>query len=200
MKRVLIATLLASAVFATDFSQMSTDALVKMRGTVSPSERTAFQTEMQKRMQTMTPAQRQQLMQTAPGQGKGMAGQNSQGMKSGQGKGRGMGAGQGQGMGKGMKCGQGKCGGGMAGKNGKGMGMQNRPAFGTYDANGDGKISPKEFADAQAKHMTQRASEGKMMKNAGNAPKFENVDTNHDGAIDTTEFQHHQQMQQRKNR
>ncbi len=50
MKRVLIVTLLASAVFATDFSQMSTDALVKMRGTVSPSERTVFQTEMQKRM------------------------------------------------------------------------------------------------------------------------------------------------------
>jgi len=182
MKRVLIATLLASAVFATDFSQMSTDALVKMRGTVSPSERTAFQTEMQKRMQTMTPAQRQQLMQTAPGQGKG----------------RGMGAGQGQGIGKGMKCGQGKCGSGMAGQ--KGQGMQNRPAFGSYDANGDGKISPKEFADAQAKHMSQKASEGKMMKNAGNAPKFEDVDTNHDRAIDTTEFQRHQQMQQRKNR
>ena len=161
MKKVIILTaLLASAAWAVDYSQISTEALMNMRGTISVNEQPAFRAEMQKRMQTMTPTQRQELMQRpakAQGMGKGM---NSQ---------------RGQGMSKGIN------------KN-KGKGKQNRPDFASYDLNRDGKVSKKEFYDAQAARMTQKANEGKMMRKAGNAPTFESIDTNSDGVVTTTEF------------
>ena len=158
MKRVIILTLFASAAWAVDFSQMSTEELMGMRGTIAVSERPAFRAEMQKRMQTMTPAQRQQFMQSR---------------------------GKGQGMGKGR---------------GMGKGMQDRPTFTTFDLNNDGKITQTEFYDAQAKHMTQKANEGKMMKNAGNAPTFESIDTDKDGIVTHTEFNTHQISQMQKMR
>jgi len=118
---------------------MSTEELMSMRGTLSPTERPAFKAEMQKRMQSMSPQQRQQLM-------------------------------QGRGMGKGKS------------------GMQNRPSFETFDLNKDGKVTEKEFYDAQAAHMGQKAKEGKMMKNAGNAPTFDSIDKNHDKIMTPDEF------------
>ena len=91
MKKVIIITaLLASAAWAVDFSQMSTEELMGMRGTISVNERSAFRAEMQKRMQTMTPTQRQELMQRpakAQGMGKGMNAQRGQGMGGNKGKG-----------------------------------------------------------------------------------------------------------------
>jgi hypothetical protein len=161
MKKVIILTaLLASATWAVDFSQMSTEELMGMRGTISVNEQPTFRAEMQKRMKTMTPAQRQELMQRpakAQGMGKGMNSQRGQGMVSNKGKGR-----------------------------------QNRPTFATYDLNNDGKITQKEFYDGQAERMTQKADEGKMMRNAGKAPTFESIDTNSDGVVTATEFNTHQ--------
>ena len=139
--------LLATAAWSADYTQMSTEELMQLRGTLSPSERPAFKAEMQKRMQTMSPAQRQQMM-------------------------------QGRGMGKGMGQRQ--------------KGMQNRPGYADFDLNHDGKITQKEFYDAQAARMTQKASEGKPMKNAANAPTFESIDSNGDGVISETEFNTHQ--------
>lgn len=87
MKKIIIlAACLASATWATDFSQINTEELIKMRGSVPVEERSAFRDEMQKRMQTMTPEQRQQFMQRSPG------------------KGQNMGKGMGMGMGKGMNA------------------------------------------------------------------------------------------------
>ena len=175
MKKVIILTaLLASATWAVDFSQMSTEELMNMRGTISVNERPAFRAEMQKRMQTMTPVQRQQFMQSSPGRGQGMG----QGM-----------APQGtQGMGKGMTS-----------QRGQGKGIQNRPTFATYDLNSDGKITEKEFYDGQAKRMTQKADEGKMMRNVGKAPTFTSIDTNSDGVVTPAEFDTHQMNRMNSN-
>jgi hypothetical protein len=169
MKKVIILTaLLASATWAVDFSQMSTEELMNMRGTISVNERPAFRAEMQKRMQTMTPTQRQQFMQSSPGRGQGMS--------------KGMTSQRGQGMG-----------------GNKGKGIQNRPTFTTYDLNSDGKITEKEFYDGQAKRMTQKADEGKMMRNVGKAPTFESIDSNSDGTVTPAEFDTHQMNRMNSN-
>ncbi len=167
MKKVIILALLASAAWAADYSQISTEELMNMRGTISVNERPAFRAEMQKRMQTMTPSQRQQFMQSSPGRGQGM--------------GQGMAPRGAQGMGKGMNS-----------KRGQGKGIQNRPTFATYDLNNDGKITQKEFYDGQAKRMTQKADEGKMMRNVGKAPTFESIDADSDGTVTPAEFDTHQ--------
>jgi len=144
--------LLATATWATDFSQLSTQELMNMRGSISAAERPAFKAEMQKRMRAMSPQERQQMMQQ---RGKG-------------------------GMGK--------------------KGMQNKPGFSSFDTNGDGKLSQKEFYDAQAAHMTQMANEGRPMKNAGNAPTFEMIDANKDGSISEVEFSTFRQKKMQKMR
>ncbi len=75
MKKLMMLAALACAAYATDFSQMSTEQLMKMRGNVPLAERSAFQQEMQKRMQTMSPQERQAYMQSNNGmmRGGGMA-------------------------------------------------------------------------------------------------------------------------------
>jgi len=162
MKRLMIIALLASAAWAADFSQMSTEQMMNMRGSVPVDDRPAFQQEMQKRMQSMSPQERQKYMQKnrAMGQRQGMMG-------------------QGQGMNMGQKR------------------MMNQPQFAQYDLNNDGAISENEFQEARTKRMTQRAEEGKMMRNVGKAPAFTDIDTNKDGALSQEEFQSHQagQMQ-----
>lgn len=69
------------------------------------------------------------------------------------------------------------------------------PAYSDFDSNNDGKITQKEFEGTQQKRMTERAEEGRMMRNAGNAPAFNDIDTNSDGNIDKEEFQSHQAAQ-----
>ena len=156
MKKIILMTvLLATATWATDFSQLSTQELMNMRSSISTVERPAFKVEMQKRIRVMSPQQRQQMMQR-------------------------------------------RSKGGMRKK-----GMRKRAGFSSFDANGDGKLSQKEFYDAQAAHMTQKANEGRPMKNAGNAPTFEMIDTNKDGSISEVEFstfrqKKMQQMRQKK--
>jgi len=68
----------------------------------------------------------------------------------------------------------------------------NVPAFSDFDANADAKVSQEEFENAQQKRMTQRAEEGRLMKNAANAPTFADIDTNKDGSFDAAEFGAHQ--------
>ena len=76
MKRLIIIGLLTSAAaWAADFSQMSTEQMIKMRGSVPADDRPAFREEMQKRMQSMSIEERQKYMQTkGMGMGKGMRG------------------------------------------------------------------------------------------------------------------------------
>lgn len=159
MKKLIAIAVLTSAAFATDFSQMSIEEMVNMRGSVPVADRPAFQEEMQKRMQSMTPQERQKY--------KGMRGQ-------GQGKGMGM---------MGQNC------------------MKNQPTFAEYDLNNDGAITQKELEEAREKRMKQKAKEGKMLRNAGNAPAFATMDKNSDGILNQEEFRLHQseQMQSKGN-
>ena len=59
MKKLITIALLASGAFAANFSKMSTEEMMNMRGSVPVANRSAFQQEMQKRMQSMTPQERQ---------------------------------------------------------------------------------------------------------------------------------------------
>ena len=72
MKRLMIIGLLASAVWGADFSHMSTEEMMNMRGSVPMDDRPAFQQEMQKRMQSMTPQERQKYKGMSQGKGMGM--------------------------------------------------------------------------------------------------------------------------------
>lgn len=160
MKKIMIISALACmALWATDFSQMSTEELMNMRGTVSLDERPAFQQEMQKRMQTLTPEERQKYMGS---QGKSMN------------KGSGNGMGQSQGMMKRPSFSDFDLNGdgvvpqtefdqaraermkqnAEAGKMMKNAGSA--PAFGDIDANSDGNITADEFTNHQAEQMQQK--------------------------------------------
>lgn len=172
-KTIIIAALACVVAWGTDFSHMSTEQLMNMRGNVSLDERPAFQQEMQKRMQSMTPAQRQDYMNSCNGAGMG-SGMNS-------GKNNGVGR-QGMGMGKTMNYGNGM------GKNR----MMYMPKFSEFDLNHNGYITKKEFTKARNLRMMKNSKQGKMMKNAGNAPSFRSIDTNHDGVITQREFKKHQ--------
>jgi len=74
-----------------------------------------------------------------------------------------------------------------------GQGMQ-KPTFGDFDKNGDGKISRQEFELTRQERMKKMAEAGRMMRNAGNAPQFNDLDTNHDGYLEKNEFQNHQKQ------
>jgi hypothetical protein len=84
-------------------------------------------------------------------------------------------------------------------KNCFGMGTgRNMPTFEEYDLNNDGKITQSELEEARAKRMSDKAKEGKMLRNAGNAPAFSEMDKNNDGSLTREEFQLHQTEQMKK--
>ena len=157
MKRLIMMALLASSAWAADYSHMSTDEMMNMRGNVPVDDRPDFRQEMQKRMQNMTPEERQKY--------KGMSQCNGK-----------------KGQGTRKNC----C-----------MSKQ-QPTFDQYDLNNDGKITPKELEEARAKRMSQKAKEGKMLRNAGKAPAFADMDKNKDGSLNQEEFRLHQTEQIKK--
>ena len=63
MKKIILTlSLITVTLFATDFSKMNMEELNAMRGSVSIEERDAFKTEMQSRLQAMSPEERQQYI------------------------------------------------------------------------------------------------------------------------------------------
>jgi len=70
-----------ASLYAVDFTNMSTEDMMQMRGNVPVDQRDDFRQEMHKRMQSMTPQERQQYGM----QGQGMMGMGNQGMMGGKG-------------------------------------------------------------------------------------------------------------------
>lgn len=69
--------------------------------------------------------------------------------------------------------------------------------FEVFDSNGDGYIDEREFNRVHSARIQQRASEGRMMRNLGNAPTFTDLDGDGDGRVSPQEHQAHQQQRQK---
>jgi len=76
-----------------------------------------------------------------------------------------------------------------------GRGMKNRPTFSSFDTNGDGKITPKEFTAFQNAHMQSRMGQRGQMKNSNgmmstrkNRSSFTDFDLNNNSVITKDEF------------
>jgi len=81
MKKILLIGCLIAFANATDYKSLSTEELVKMKGSVSSSDRDAFKSEMQDRMSKMTPEERSKYnLNSRKGNGQG----NGQGMRQNQ--------------------------------------------------------------------------------------------------------------------
>jgi len=66
MKRIFLAAVLfAVSAMATDFSQMTTEELVALRGSVAVEEQSAFQEELQSRLSALSVEERQELLGTS---------------------------------------------------------------------------------------------------------------------------------------
>ncbi|NOZ90750.1 MAG: DUF1104 domain-containing protein [Epsilonproteobacteria bacterium] len=75
MKKIILAISLVTVglLATTDFSQMTTDELIAMRGTVAVEDRDAFRTELQSRLSTMTAQERDALKASRQTTGRGTA-------------------------------------------------------------------------------------------------------------------------------
>ncbi len=207
MKNVLVIGLLASVAWAADFSHMSTEEMMKMRGSVPVDDRPAFREEMQKRMQNMTPEERQKYMQT---KGMGKTGKRNCCLLMQQptfeeydlnrdGKITPSELEEARAKRMGQKAKEGK----MLRNAGK------APAFADMDKNNDGALNKEEFELHQMEQMkkwkkkcvgncpSKGMGQGKgMMRNAAT---FAEIDTNNDGVISQEEFSVHQ-SQRMKNK
>ncbi|MDJ0794373.1 MAG: hypothetical protein QNI98_09035 [Woeseiaceae bacterium] len=66
------------------------------------------------------------------------------------------------------------------------------PNYAELDANADDIVTSEEFYAFRAKRMSERAAEGRKLKNAKNAPTFEDLDLDGDGNLSAEEFSAHQ--------
>jgi len=120
MRKGILAIILATGILsATDFTSMSTEDLIGVKGTVATEEREAFKAEMQSRVSTMTAEERAELAVNAGGTGSSYgsslrdgSGTGSMGASSGGGSGSQDGNGNGAGGGNGGGGGNGNGGGG----------------------------------------------------------------------------------------
>ena len=115
MKRVILATILATGILsAADFTTMSTEDLVALRGTVATEDRDAFRDELQSRVSALNIEEKSALGIEPKGYGDmtGTAPQDGTGFgNTGESTGGGFGSGSGGGFGGGSGGGHGKGGG-----------------------------------------------------------------------------------------
>ncbi len=96
-KMILAATLMSVSLFAADYTQMTTEELNAMRGTVAVEDRDAFRAEMQSRMQAMTAEEREAFIAQRQASGQGMGQGQRQHLRDGSGAGQMKRGGQGMG-------------------------------------------------------------------------------------------------------
>ncbi len=207
MKRLVMIALLVSGTWAADFSHMSTEEMMNMRGSVPVDDRPIFQQEMQKRMQSMTPQERQKYKEM--GQGMGM----NKGQGTGQNCMKNLPTFEQYDLNNDGKITQNELEEArekrMNQKAKEGKMLRNAgkaPAFTDMDKNKDGSLNQEEFRLHQTEQMkkwnkgncagncpsTGRGQGKGMMRNAGKAPTFAEIDTNKDGVISQEEFRLHQ--------
>jgi hypothetical protein len=58
MKKFLTTTIIATSLFATDYSTMTLDELKNLRGTISDTDKIAYRSAIQSKMSTLTPEER----------------------------------------------------------------------------------------------------------------------------------------------
>jgi hypothetical protein len=58
MRKTLLATLIATSLFATDYTSMTLDELNALKGTIATEDRDAFKSAMQSKMMELTPEQK----------------------------------------------------------------------------------------------------------------------------------------------
>ena len=66
--------------------------------------------------------------------------------------------------------------------------------FEVFDSNGDGYVDEQEFNRVHSERIQQRAAEGRMLRNAGNAPRFADIDSDGNGRMSREEHQAHRQQ------
>ncbi|QFR50490.1 EF-hand domain-containing protein [Sulfurimonas lithotrophica] len=78
--------------------------------------------------------------------------------------------------------------------------MRGPVPFSSYDTNGDGLVTKKEFNELREKRMKMREESGRPMRNAANAPDFSFFDANGDGKLTQKELTDGQnaRMQERR--
>jgi hypothetical protein len=69
MKKILLIVGLIVVAVATDYKSLSTEELVKMKGSVSEAQRDEFRNELHQRMSKMTPEERAKYSKNGNGQG-----------------------------------------------------------------------------------------------------------------------------------
>lgn len=55
--------------------------------------------------------------------------------------------------------------------------------FAAYDTDGDNRVSADEYYAVRNARIAERAKDGRMMRNLGNAPSFEQFDSDGDGYL-----------------
>lgn len=199
MKSLLMIGLLASSVWAADYSQMSTDEMMKMRGSVPVEDRPAFRAEMQKRMQSMSDEEWQNYM------GRSMSGKRKSCMKK-------QPAFEQFDLNNDGKITESELNEArekrMAQKKAEGKMLRNAknaPAFADMDKNKDASLDREEFRLHQSEQMKKWKkkdgacgcrSKGKKQGMGRNAASFAEIDTDKDGMISQEEFRVHQTQRQ----
>ncbi|MCU7923655.1 MAG: hypothetical protein KZQ88_13260 [Candidatus Thiodiazotropha sp. (ex Dulcina madagascariensis)] len=62
------------------------------------------------------------------------------------------------------------------------------PPFSAFDLNGDGVLVQAEFDQVRAQRISQRASQGYLMRNLPNAPTFSAIDSDGNGQVTPEEL------------
>lgn len=83
MKTIITLIVIATSVFAVGFEHMSNDEMMNMRGSVPSHQQADFQKEMQKRMKSMSPKEKQMFQKKNKNMMQGQGNMNNQGMMHG---------------------------------------------------------------------------------------------------------------------